>query len=159
MASTYEEIEAFLKAVRFRYKFLGGVDEEDVWRVFEQLHEEYVELLKAQHQYHVGAVEEWRNYAVQLQERIRENDAEVKRLRKQWNQLKQVMQKEQVRGGDCQGQAGILRQNEMLLQRQRVMQRKQENTATAKPLALFSANNLLKHYGEARNVSSERHAR
>jgi hypothetical protein len=97
MAKNYKDIAKFLENVRFRYKFIGGVDEEDVWRVFEQMHNEYDELLEVEHQSSLGAVGEWRDYALQLQEMMRVNDEEVKRLRAEWNQLKDVMKKDAVR--------------------------------------------------------------
>lgn len=157
MAKNYKEIAEFLESVRFHYKFIGGVDEEDVWRVFEQLHGEYDELLDVQYQYSLGAVGEWREYALKLQELMRENDEEVKQLRDEWNQLKQVMQKEPARAAERPGQSTVLRQNEMLAQKQ---QRSAQREATdfggagARGQA-FSANQLLRMYGGDRCASGK----
>lgn len=156
MAKNYKEIAAFLEAVRFRYKLIGGVNEEDVWRVFEQLHGEYDELLDVQHQYSLGAVGEWRNYALQLQEMIRNNDEEVKQLRDEWNQLKHVMQKEPARAQEKPAQATVLRQNEMLVQKQQAAQREAaHHTKIDYSARAFSANQLLKMYGGGKNASNE----
>jgi hypothetical protein len=156
MAKNYKEIAEFLEAVRFRYKLVGGVDEEDVWRVFEQLHGEYDELLDVQHQYSLGAVGEWRSYALQLQELMRENDEEVKQLRDEWNQLKQVMQKEPVRPQERPVQTAVLRQNEMLAQKQQATQREAANQVVGGTRSqAFSANQLLKQYGRGRSASGK----
>ena len=156
MAKNYKEIAEFLEAVRFRYKLIGGVDEEDVWRVFEQLHGEYDKLLDVQHQYSLGAVGEWREYALQLQELMRENDEEVKQLRDEWNQLKQVMQKEPARTPEHQRQTAVLRQNEMLAQKQQTVQREARSQAVGGTQSqAFSANQLLKLYGGDKSASGK----
>ncbi|MEA4938736.1 MAG: hypothetical protein VB091_04020 [Christensenella sp.] len=153
MAKSYKELEKYLNSVKFRLCFVGGVDEEDVWRVFEQLHGEYDELLDVQHQYSLGAVGEWRNYALQLQDMIRENDEEVRRLRDEWNQLKQTMQKEPARMQEHQRQATVLRQNEMLVQKQYAVQREAANrTGGGAQGQAFSANQLLKRYGGGKSA-------
>jgi len=156
MAKSYKEIEKFLRSVKFRYRLLGGVDEEDVWRVFEQMHGQYDELLEVQHQYSLGAVGEWRNYALQLQEMIHNNDEEVKKLRNEWNQLKNVMQKEPTRAQERPTQATVLRQNEMLVQKQQAVQREAAHLLeTDYPVRVFSANQLLNMYGGEKSASNE----
>ena len=40
-AKSMEEIAAYMKKMRFRKKFIGGVDEADVWKQLEKLHAEY----------------------------------------------------------------------------------------------------------------------
>lgn len=87
MARKYKEIAEFLEGVRFRYRMVGGVDEEDVWKVFQQLHGEYDELLAMQHQYTIGAIVEWRNYALLLQKLLLENHENIKLLAVEWNQI------------------------------------------------------------------------
>lgn len=156
MAKSYKELERYLNSVRFRLRFIGGVDEEDVWRVFKQLHGEYDELLDVQHQYSLGAVGEWRNYALQLQDMIRENDEEVKRMREEWNQLKELMQKEPVRPQERTVQTTVLRQNEMLAQKQQTSQQETVNprNGTASAQA-FSATQLLRQYGRGRSATGK----
>lgn len=153
MAKSYKQLERYLNSVKFRNRIIGGVDEEDVWRVFEQLHGEYDELLDVQHQYSLGAVGEWRNYALQLQDMIRENDEEVKRMRDEWNQLKQVMQKEPARTPEHQRQTAVLRQNEMLVQKQRQFGQSRENETES--TQAFSANQILKLYGGGKSASGK----
>ena len=156
MAKSYKQLERYLNSVKFRNRLIGGVDEEDVWRVFEQLHGEYDELLDVQHQYSLGAVGEWRSYALQLQELMRENDEEVKQLRDEWNQLKQVMQKEPARTPEHQRQTAVLRQNEMLAQKQQAVQREAANQAVGGTQSkAFSANQLLKLYGGGKSASGK----
>lgn len=43
-----KKIGEWLKTVRFRKKFIGGVDEEDVWAKIEQLNEMYEKALSAE---------------------------------------------------------------------------------------------------------------
>ena len=43
-----KKIGEWLKTVRFRKKFIGGVDEEDVWAKIEQLNEMYERALSAE---------------------------------------------------------------------------------------------------------------
>ena len=156
MAKSYKELERYLNSVRFRLRFIGGVDEEDVWRVFKQLHGEYDELLDVQHQYSLGAVGEWRNYALQLQDMIRENDEEVKRMREEWNQLKEYMQKDPARTQERMVQTTVLRQNEMLAQKQQASQREAVNQGNGNASApTFSANQLLRQYGGGRSASGK----
>jgi len=156
MAKSYKDIEKFLKSVKFRYRLLGGVDEEDVWRVFEQMYGQYDELLDVQHQYSLGAVGEWRNYALHLQDMIRENDEEVRKLRNEWNQLKQVMQREPARTQEKPAQTTVLRQNEMLEHKQKAARREEEfYGAPDTSIRAFSANQLLRMYGREKCVFNE----
>ena len=154
MAKKYKDLEKYLNSVKFRKQFLGGVDEGDVWRVFEQLHNEYDELMDFQHQHSEGAVSEWKNYALQLQDMIRENDEEVKRLRSEWNQLKDFMLQQQPRPPE-RNQENVLWQEEILGQRQNPGQESADavNFDTVKAPRAFSANQLLRIYGK--EVSSK----
>jgi len=45
----HKNIADWLKTVRFRKKFIGGVDEHDVWAKIEQLNEMYDRALSAEH--------------------------------------------------------------------------------------------------------------
>lgn len=47
-AKSMEEIAAYLKQLHFRKKRFGGVDEADVWRQLEQLHQAYQAAFDAQ---------------------------------------------------------------------------------------------------------------
>ena len=151
MAKRYKELEKYLSSVKFRKQMLGGVDEEDVWRVFERLHNEYDELMDVQHQHSAGAVSEWKNYALQLQDMIRENDEEVKRLRSEWNQLKSVMlQQQQQPIPQERNQENVLWQEQILGQRrspdQEAIQYSDYQAVNAP--RVFSANQLLRIYGK-----------
>jgi hypothetical protein len=151
MAKKYQELERFLNSVRFRKQILGGVNEEDVWHVFERLHNEYDELMEVQHQHTAGAVSEWKNYALQLQDMIRENDEEVKRLRSEWNQLKSVMlQQPPQPKPQVKSQEKVLWQEEILGQRQSPDQEHIQfgDFDAVKPPRAFSANQLLKIYSK-----------
>ena len=43
-----KKIADWLKTVRFRKKFVGGIDEQDVWSKIEQLNEMYEKALSAE---------------------------------------------------------------------------------------------------------------
>ncbi len=155
MAKSYKQLERYLNSVKFRNRIIGGVDEEDVWRVFEKLHGEYDELLDVQHQNSQGAVGEWRNYALQLQDMIRENDEEVKRMRDEWNQLKEAMQKEPMRVQERQEQTAALVPSETQTRKQKQRQfgqSREDETASAQA---FSANQILKLYGGGKSASGK----
>ena len=47
-AKTVEEIALILQRVRFKRRLLGGVDEDDVWRIMDKLQQEYAAVLDAQ---------------------------------------------------------------------------------------------------------------
>ena len=47
-AKDMEEIAAYMNTMRFRKKFIGGVDETDVWRQLEKLQKEYQSAFEAQ---------------------------------------------------------------------------------------------------------------
>ena len=47
-AKTMEEIALLLSSVRFKRRLVGGVDEDDVWRIMEKLQKEYAAVLEAQ---------------------------------------------------------------------------------------------------------------
>lgn len=46
MAKSFEEIANLLEHTKFKHKWFGGVDEEDVWIKLGRLQEEYSELIK-----------------------------------------------------------------------------------------------------------------
>lgn len=69
-----EGIAQQIKAMRFRKKFFGGVDENDVWRQYAELHREYQVAFAAQ---------EEANQAL-----LRERDRENARLKRQIVELK-----------------------------------------------------------------------
>ncbi|MCE5189132.1 MAG: hypothetical protein LLF75_08130 [Eubacteriales bacterium] len=80
MAKSTQEIASRLKSVRFRRCAFGGVDEDDVWAKFERLNEEYAELLEIKQQRAKGAVNAWKEYALQLEAEIREKDEQLRLL-------------------------------------------------------------------------------
>lgn len=45
---TMEDVATYIKGMRFRKKFFGGVDEADVWKQIEALHREYEAVFLAQ---------------------------------------------------------------------------------------------------------------
>lgn len=47
-AKRMEDIAAYMKQMKFRRKTFGGVDEADVWRQLEGLHQEYQAAFDAQ---------------------------------------------------------------------------------------------------------------
>lgn len=70
MASeNFADLEAYIKAMHFGKKVVGGVDEADVWKKIEQLNQEYKSVFLVQKA----------RYEALLQER----DAEIRRLRGQ----------------------------------------------------------------------------
>lgn len=68
-AKTMEEIAAWLKELKFRKKWVGGVDEADVWRKLEELQSQYQSAFDAQ--------------AQRASALIAERDAEIQRLKGQ----------------------------------------------------------------------------
>ena len=66
-AKTMEEIAAWLKELEFRKKWVGGVDEADVWRKLEELQSQYQSAFDAQ--------------AERYQALLDERDAEIRRLK------------------------------------------------------------------------------
>ncbi len=57
-AKSMEDIAKQLKAVRFRRRLFGGVNEDDVWRVIENLQREYAAVLDAQQQWYEALLTE-----------------------------------------------------------------------------------------------------
>ena len=47
-AKNMEEVALYIKQLKFRKKLLGGVQEMDVWRKLEQLHQQYESVLTVQ---------------------------------------------------------------------------------------------------------------
>ena len=66
-ARSMEDIAEVFKGMRFRKKFIGGVDEKDVWKKLEQLQKEYRSAYEMQEE----------RYKALLQER----DEEIKSLK------------------------------------------------------------------------------
>lgn len=68
-AKNMAEIAACMKTMRFRKRFIGGVDEADVWRQLEHLQREYQSAFDAQQE--------------QSRALIREREAIISGLKKQ----------------------------------------------------------------------------
>lgn len=61
-AKTMDEIAQLLQSVRFKHRLLGGVDEDDVWRIIDKLQHEYAAVLDAQAERNKALVEERDQY-------------------------------------------------------------------------------------------------
>ena len=61
-AKTMEEIAQFLQSIRFKHKLLGGVDDDDVWRIIDKLQQEYATLLEAQAEQSKALIDERDKY-------------------------------------------------------------------------------------------------
>lgn len=57
-AKRMEDIAAYMKQMKFRRKTFGGVDEADVWRQLEGLHQEYQAAFDAQWERSRALIEE-----------------------------------------------------------------------------------------------------
>lgn len=69
-----DEITSLLQQVKFKKRLLGGVDEDDVWRILEKLQQEYRLLVEATEQRFGGLLDE-RN------EKLHKQQKEIDRLR------------------------------------------------------------------------------
>ena len=66
-AKTVEEIALILQRVRFKRRLLGGVDEDDVWRIMDKLQQEYAAVLDAQAERHNALLDECDRYIAYLE--------------------------------------------------------------------------------------------
>lgn len=148
MAKQYKELEKFLGSVRFRKQLFGGVDEDDVWRVFERLHNEYDELLTLQRQHLEGAISGWKDYALQLQDMLRENADEMKRLCEDLDSVS-IPPQQQNPPSKRQNQKSAQQQEQAIKQLQEPALEKpdMEPYTVRKPPSACSANRLVEIYG------------
>jgi hypothetical protein len=80
MAKSMEEIAEMLKSTRFRRRFFGGVDEDDVWKKIEKLQKEYAELIEADRQRAQGVLKEWQKCAYDLDKLLTKKNEQLKAL-------------------------------------------------------------------------------
>lgn len=73
-----KEIAVLLKNTRFRRCIFGGIDTDDVWKKLERLQKEYVELVEAERQRAQGVINEWRQYAAELEAQLRQKDGQIR---------------------------------------------------------------------------------
>ena len=67
MAEERAEIISWLKAVKFRHKLFGGVDERSVWRKISELDALYTKALEAERKRGDALLAEYRRIAAQAQ--------------------------------------------------------------------------------------------
>ena len=70
MAKSLEEIAKLLKHTKFKRKWFGGVDEEDVWKKLGRLQAEYSELIEENSRKHDAVADQWQEYAVSLEKQL-----------------------------------------------------------------------------------------
>ena len=70
MAKNLEEIAKLLKHTKFKRKWFGGIDEEDVWKKLGRLQSEYSELIEENSRRHDALVDQWQEYALFLEKRL-----------------------------------------------------------------------------------------
>lgn len=70
-ATNMEEIALYIKQMRFKKKMFGGVQEMDVWRKVEQLHQQYESVFAVQQALY--------------QQQLAQKDAQIARLEAQLN--------------------------------------------------------------------------
>lgn len=78
MAKSMKEVAELLEKTHFRRRFLGGVDEYDVWKKLERLQKEYAELVETERQRALGVIGELRKNIAVLEAELRERDEELK---------------------------------------------------------------------------------
>ncbi|MEE8705465.1 MAG: hypothetical protein SOH93_01830 [Oscillospiraceae bacterium] len=72
MAKNLEEIAKLLKHTKFKRKWFGGIDEEDVWKKLGRLQSEYSELIEENSRKHDALVDQWQEYAASLEKQLQE---------------------------------------------------------------------------------------
>ncbi|CAB1240636.1 protein of unknown function [Ruminococcaceae bacterium BL-4] len=72
MAKNLEEIAKLLKHTKFKRKWFGGIDEEDVWKKLGRLQSEYSELIEENSRKHDALVNQWQEYAASLEKQLQE---------------------------------------------------------------------------------------
>jgi len=73
MAKSVEEIASLLENTKFKRKFFGGVDEEDVWRKLDRLQSEYAELLELTKGQYGLLLSQWQEYALSLERQVQDD--------------------------------------------------------------------------------------
>lgn len=74
MARSFEEIARLLQHTKFRRKWFGGVDEEDVWKKLGRLQSEYSQLLEENNRQQDTLVNQWKEYAASLERQLQKLD-------------------------------------------------------------------------------------
>jgi hypothetical protein len=72
VAKNLEEIAKLLKHTKFKRKWFGGIDEEDVWKKLGRLQSEYSELIEENSRKHDALVDQWQEYAASLEKQLQE---------------------------------------------------------------------------------------
>ena len=71
MAKSLGEIAELLKHTKFKRKWFGGVDEEDVWEKLGRLQAEYSELIEENDRKHDASVDQWKERVTSLEEQLK----------------------------------------------------------------------------------------
>ena len=74
MAKSMQKIASMLQNTKFKRKWFGGIDEEDLWKKLEHLQREYAELIREERLKNEGAVRQCEKIASSFCERRRERD-------------------------------------------------------------------------------------
>lgn len=72
-----DEIATLLEAVKFKKRLLGGVDEDDVWRIMGRLQAEYRSLVDATEQRFGGLLDERNDMISKQQKEIAQLKAKI----------------------------------------------------------------------------------
>ena len=72
MIKTLEDIAESLKNIKFRKQLLFGVDEADLWRKIQKLHEDYSQVINASEEKYKFALLEKENRIRALEDKIEE---------------------------------------------------------------------------------------
>lgn len=70
MAKSLGEIANLLQHTKFKRKWFGGVDEDDVWKKIERLQAEYSELIEENSYKHDALIDQWSEYTVSLEKQL-----------------------------------------------------------------------------------------